>query len=198
MKLLYGTSNPSKLSSMKEMLKGMNMEIIGLKDVNIDIDVEENGISPLENAKIKALSYYKLSGIPTFSCDSGLYIEGIEEEKQPGVFVRRIGDKYLNDEEYIEYYSNLVSNFEEPVKAKFKNAICLIIDNENIFEYDEDDISNHFLITSKPSKIRKIGFPMDSISLDIETKKYIVEFGKESNKEITVGIRNFFKKVLDN
>lgn len=98
MKLLYGTSNPSKLNHMKEMLHGLNIEIIGLKDIGVSINVDESGDFPLENSKIKAMAYYRATGIPTFSCDSGLYIEGLEDDKQPGVHVRRVNGKYLNDE----------------------------------------------------------------------------------------------------
>lgn len=199
MKLLYGTSNPSKLQHMREMLEGLDIEIIGLNDVGINIDVNESGTTPLENARVKALGYYKLTGIPTFSCDSGLYIEGLEEENQPGVHVRRINNKYLNDEEFIEYYRELVSNIGHDTRAKFKNAICLIVNEDLVFEHDGDDIADHFLMTSKPHNIRKPGFPMDSISLDIETGKYFMDMNEKgkNEREITEGFRRFFiKNVL--
>lgn len=198
MRFLYGTSNPSKLQHMRDMLKGLDVEIIGLKDAGIDVDIDERGSSPLENARIKAMEYFRISGIPTFSCDSGLYIEGLEEKKQPGVHVRRVNNRYMSDEETIEYYSNIVLDMGKELKSKFKNAICLVIDENNIFEHDGDDIADHFIMTSKASNKRKPGFPMDSISLDVETGEYIVDMGAESknDKEITQGFRNFFKTVL--
>jgi len=59
-KVLYGTTNPAKIQYMKEILKGLDIEIIGLKDVDLDIgSVEEVGNSPLENARIKAINYSK-------------------------------------------------------------------------------------------------------------------------------------------
>lgn len=91
MKVLYGTTNPAKIQYMKEFLKGLDIEIVGLKDVNLDIgSVEEVGNSPLENARIKAINYSKYVDMPVFSCDTGLYIKGLEVNKQPGVYVRRI------------------------------------------------------------------------------------------------------------
>lgn len=198
MQLLYGTSNPSKLQHMKEMLEGLDINIIGLNDVGISIDVNECGTTPLENARIKALAYYKITGMPTFSCDSGLYIEGLEENSQPGVYVRRINNKYLNDEEFILYYTKLVSNIGHNTKAKFKNAICLVLNQNQVIEYDGDDIADHFIMTSKPHNIRKPGFPMDSISLDIETGKYFTEITEKGKNEqdITKGFRRFFTKTL--
>ena len=59
-KLLYGTSNPSKLMFMKEIVKELNIEVIGLKDLNLEVDsIDESGNNPLENARIKALAYYE-------------------------------------------------------------------------------------------------------------------------------------------
>lgn len=157
LKVLYGTSNDAKLENMRRRADGLGIEIVGLRNMEIDIDVEEYGKDPLGNAEIKAREYYKLSGMPTFSCDSGLYVEGLDEEKQPGVYVRRINGKYLNDE-FIEYYSNLILEMGRDVRAKFKNAICLVLDESHTFKYDGDDIADHFIMTSKVCDNRKKDF----------------------------------------
>lgn len=68
MKFLYGTSNFSKLSHMKQMLKGLNIDLYGLSDLGINIKVDESGSTPMENARIKALAYYKVSKIPFALC----------------------------------------------------------------------------------------------------------------------------------
>ncbi|MCK4258003.1 MAG: non-canonical purine NTP pyrophosphatase [Halanaerobiales bacterium] len=200
MKLLYGTANPGKLQHMREMLEGLDIEIIGLNDFDLHIDqIDESGNNPLANAKIKAFAYYKAAKIPVFSCDTGLYIEGLDDEKQPGVHVRRVNGKALNDEEMIEYYTSLALNFGGNVRAKYKNAICLILDEENIFEYDGDDISSvSFLISSKPHQKRTAGFPLDSISVEIETRKYFIDLDSNSNfqSELAEGFRNFFLRTI--
>ncbi len=198
-RLLYGTSNPAKLQHMKEILDGLNIEIQGLNDSgNLDIaPIDETGNSPLENAKLKAISYYNALKKPVFSCDSGLYIEGLEKEKQPGVHVRRINGKKLNDNEMIDYYTNLAKELGGIAKAKYKNAICLVIDEENIFEYNGEDIaSEEFIITSKPHSKRINGFPLDSISIKIETGQYYMDIHKDNNflddYKMVKGFRKFF------
>ena len=86
MKLLYGTGNPAKLESMRRRLADLDLEILGLGDMDRKAPkVPEDGNSPLENARQKALAYYDFFGIPVFSCDSGLYFEGLPQELQPGV-----------------------------------------------------------------------------------------------------------------
>lgn len=37
MKLLYGTANTAKIKHMKDMLQGLDIEIIGLNDVNVNV-----------------------------------------------------------------------------------------------------------------------------------------------------------------
>lgn len=55
MRLIYGTGNPAKLTAMQKRLSGFDLEIVGLKDLDIEIpEVPETGSSPLENAYLKA------------------------------------------------------------------------------------------------------------------------------------------------
>lgn len=104
MKLLFGTGNQAKLSTMKKRLSKLGIELIGLNDLKADgkeiPEVTENGNSPLENARLKAFAYYEAFHLPVFSCDTGLYFENAPDEIQPGVHVRNINGKCLSDEEY--------------------------------------------------------------------------------------------------
>jgi XTP/dITP diphosphohydrolase len=200
-KLLYGTTNPAKLKFMREMLQGLGLQIIGLKDIDIEIEaVDEIGNNPLENAKIKALAYYKSTNMAVFSCDTGLYIEGISNDKQPGVHVRRVDGKELSDEEMIKYYTELAKQHGGTVKAKYKNAIVLILDDNRIFEYDGEDISySEFLLTSEVHPNRTKGFPLDSISLEIKTKQYFMDIEAEADNDdnsITKGFQGFFQRTI--
>ena len=108
MRVLYGTGNPAKLSAMQRRLSSLDIEIIGLKDLEADIpEVPEDGKTPLENARQKARAYFDAFHIPVFSCDSGLYFDNVPDEIQPGVHVRTVNGKYLTDDEMIAYYTGL-------------------------------------------------------------------------------------------
>jgi len=187
---------------MREALSGLGLEILGLNEVNHIIDhIDESGNNPLENARIKAMTYYKAMKIPVFSCDSGLYIDGLDNEEQPGVHIRRIKGKVLNDEEMIDYYSKLALRFGGEVKVKYKNAICLVLDENNVYEYDGDDISSEtFLITAKAHPKRINGFPLDSLSLNVDNGRYyldIEEYGKNENESnLARGFRDFFYRTI--
>jgi 8-oxo-dGTP diphosphatase len=197
MKLLYGTGNPAKLESMRRRLAGMDFEIMGLKDMEKEApQVPEDGGTPLENARQKALAYHTFYGIPVFSCDSGLYFEGLPQALQPGVHVRTVNGRCLTDQEMLEYYSYLARKYGN-LKARYQNAICLVADMEHIYEsMDESLASDFFLITAVPhSRIQHKGFPLDSLSVDMKTGKYFydLEEGKIDQVAVEDGFLDFFK-----
>lgn len=200
MKLLYGTGNPAKLSSMRKRLEPLGIGLTGLKDLNCEIpSVPENGNTPLENARQKAMAYYQAFHIPVFSCDSGLYFDGVPDEIQPGVHVRNVNGKYLTDAEMISYYSGLAHKYGD-LTARYKNAICLIIDEEHIYEAMEPSMEGGtFLIVEKPHPVLKPGFPLDSLSIDIKSGNYYYDLKDDEQDQETTedGFRVFFRKVME-
>lgn len=110
MRILYGTTNQAKLEVMREATKSLGIEVIGLSDLKCELPVvNENGKTPLENAQIKAEVYYHAFHMPVCSCDSGLYFDELEEDKQPGIYVRRVDGKELTDDEMVLYYGTLAT-----------------------------------------------------------------------------------------
>lgn len=204
MKLLYGTGNLAKLSAMKNRLEKLNIELIGLNDLKAEgiliPEVPENGQTPLENARQKAIAYYKAFQIPVFSCDSGLYFDNVPDEVQPGVHVRTVNGKYLSDEEMIEYYGSLAKKYGN-LTARYRNAICFVMDEKHIYEAMEPSMeSEKFILTDTPhSAVRKKGFPLDSMSIDIKTNKYYYDLPAEKLEQVAVedGFLSFFQKILN-
>ena len=120
MKLVYGTGNKSKIMTMKKHVAALGLEILSLDDVSaLDIDIDESGKNPLENARIKARAYYNALNMPVFSCDSGMYVDGLDDARQPGVHVRRINGRRLNDDEMMAYYSALATEFGGSITARY-------------------------------------------------------------------------------
>ena len=54
MKVLFATTNPAKINKYANGLKEKGIELLTLKDLKIDLNVEENGKNAIENARIKA------------------------------------------------------------------------------------------------------------------------------------------------
>ena len=138
--------------------------------------------------------------MPVFSCDSGLYFENVPDEIQPGVHVRTVNGIYLSDEQMLAYYSGLAKRYGT-LTAKYKNAICLVMDENHIYEAMESSMeSEPFLLTDTPhSTIRKKGFPLDSLSVDIRTGQYFYDLATEELDKVAVedGFLEFFEKTFD-
>ena len=198
MKLLYGTTNKSKIEFMQKRVAHLGIELLSLADVTAPkLKIKEDGSSPLDNARIKALAYYDALKVPLFSCDSGLYIAGLDDGKQPGINIRGHVD-YMNDDEAIAYYSALAHKMGGKMVARYKNAICLILGDGQIYEHMGDDIASQpFYIVSTPHKKRNEGFPLDSLSVHIDSGQYYFDREySEKYAEIDDGFALFFQRTL--
>ena len=180
MKVLFATTNPAKIKKYADELKKRNIEVITIKDLDIEIDVDENGKNALENAYIKAKAYYDVTGIISIGMDNNLFIEELPEEKQPGTHVRRINGKQLNDDEMIEYYTNLVKENGGRLTAKWVYGM-VIYNGKEKKEYTWS--KDKFYFVDKPVEKRNPGYPLDSISILPECNKYFVDLTEEDKKK---------------
>lgn len=196
MKLIYGTKNKGKIDHMNHIIDGLGIEIVGLPDISEPV---ESGSSVLENAIIKAKHYYNILKRPIFSCDSGLLFEGVDPRDQPGKYIRRVNGKSLNDEEMIEYYSGLARQYGGSIKASYENAICMILDDETIIAYDGKELnSKPFLLVEHAHETRKEGFPLDALSVEIESNKHYYDLQEfiSDDSGLEWGFRQFFLDQL--
>ncbi len=200
MKILYGTTNKGKLQAMEKALEPLNIELLGLKELNCELPlVYECGETPLENAEIKAKAYYEAFHMPVFSCDSGLYFDELTEEEQPGIHVRRVNGKELTDEEMIQYYSALAIRYGGRITGRYRNAIYFILDEEHHYSSMDMSIATEpFILVKEPhSKQRVPGFPLDSMSIDIKSGKYYYDLQtKDVSTSVDDGVRKFFSEIF--
>lgn len=199
MKLFYGTGNPSKLRNLRALLEGIPIELVSPLELGIELpSVLEDGTTPWENARKKALAYYRATGMPSIGLDSGLYLEGLPTCRQPGTHVRRVGEGILDDEAFIRYYASLAAELGGCAKARFINGLCVVMDEEHIKCAGGPHISTEwFWIVCRPCGKRIHGFPMDSIAVSPQTGRYWVQedIRDEQNAKGTAlaeGIRQFF------
>ncbi len=180
MKVLFATTNPAKVEKYKDRLEKTGIELITIKDLDLNLHVEESGKNALENAYIKAKTYYDATKIITIGMDNNLFIDELPEEKQIGTHVRRINGKELNDDEMIDYYTNLVKEYGGKLTAKWVYGIVIYNGKEKKeFTWSK----SNFYFVDKPSDKRNPGYPLDSISIIPEYNKYLVELTDEEKKE---------------
>jgi XTP/dITP diphosphohydrolase len=77
MQLLIATNNRGKLVEYQAIFADQQLELLTLRDVGIDWDVDETGETFAENAALKARAYGEASGLATLADDSGLEVEAL-------------------------------------------------------------------------------------------------------------------------
>ncbi len=182
-KILFATGNESKGKRFSLGLKKHNIEVLTLKDIEETVDIDENGNSAKENAIIKAKAYYEITKMPTMAMDDTLYLDNVPEDKQPGLFVRRVNGKRLNDEEMLSHYIDLVKKYgkDGKITARWKYGLAVIINGKiNTYEWSKED----FYLTDKKSDKLHIGYPLDSISINKTLNKYFTDITEEDKEQI--------------
>ena len=184
--IIFATTNESKAKRFSKGLKEHGIEVLSLKDIDMKLDVEEDGTTAIENALIKARECYRLTKKPCMGMDDTLYMEGIPEDRQPGLFVRRVNGKSLTDEEAIDYYTNLVKEYGKDGKINCKWVYGLAVINEKgeeaTYTWSKDD----FYMVDKPSDKINPGYPLNSISKYKKLDKYFTDVTDEDMKLLEV------------
>ncbi len=92
MRIIFATNNEGKMNEIRDILDGMDIELLSLKDAGIDIDIKEDGETFEENAIIKAETVCRMTDEVVLADDSGLEVDYLN--KAPGVYSSRfLGEK---------------------------------------------------------------------------------------------------------
>ncbi len=88
-RLIFATGNQDKLREIREIMAGLDYEILSMKEAGVEVDIEENGTTFRENALLKARAVHQLCHELVLADDSGLEVDYMD--RQPGVFSHRFG-----------------------------------------------------------------------------------------------------------
>ena len=98
-KLLLATSNPGKIREYRFLLDSLGYQITTLAEEGITEVVTESGSNYEQNARLKAISYAKLSQFTTLADDSGLEVDALNGK--PGVKSARFAGEAATDAERV-------------------------------------------------------------------------------------------------
>lgn len=171
-KILAATNNVGKLKEIKEILK--DFEILSLKDINCEIEVEEDGKTFEENSIKKAKEIFEITKIPCISDDSGICINKLDG--WPGVYTARFLGEYATQEERNNAMINKLNSIKaEDRSAKVECVISYV--DEKVVITTTGEIEGK--ITEKPRG--ENGFGFDSI-FELDNGKTLAELtDKEKN-----------------
>ena len=174
MEMIFASNNKGKIKEIKAIFK--DYEILSLDDVNIDIDIVEDGKTFYDNAYKKAKTIFDLTGIPTLADDSGLIFTELGD--WPGVNTKRIATNQDDDEH--ERNMMLINKGKELTNKEIQ-AICTLvyIDKENTIT-----TTGKIIGTIANSIHPGNGFGFDRVFI-LPDGRYMSELSKDEKNEIS-------------
>ena len=178
MRVLIGTTNPAKQKVFQELLRGYDVQLVSLVDLDIEDEPDENGRNPADNAAIKAAFYGRYADYVICN-DAGLYLDGLDldDPRQPGLHIRTPNGKRLDDEEMIAHYSRLMRELGGRVQAYYLNgfAVRTPAGVKRYLEKREDALKEAFWMLDTPVEARRPGWPLDSLSKELDDTSFLEE-----------------------
>lgn len=177
--LLVATHNQGKILEYQHLLADLDLTVTSLRAQNIAHDVDETGVTFVENAILKAKEYAQLSGLLTWADDSGLEIDALQG--RPGVYSARYGGKGLTDRDRYELVlRELAETSAKPWTARFRCVVALAFPNGAVHTV-EDTVEG--VISDQPRG--EHGFGYDPIFYLPEQNATMAELPKEVKNQLS-------------
>ena len=182
MKVLCATHNLDKITEIKKILH--DVDIVSLKDLNDYTEVDENGSTLKENARIKAEYFFKKYHVSTISDDTGLFVNALNGA--PGVRSAR----FSGEGTYQANLDKLMAELEgkNDRSAYFETVVCYIDDNA-IAHYFSGKIEGTIALAKATSD----GFGYDPVFIPNGYKETFSQMNKELKNKISHRAQAFEK-----
>jgi len=121
-KIVFASSNAGKVREVDQLLEGLNVEVVPLSEFNVP-EIEETGLTFLENSIIKARNAAHHAGLPAIADDSGIAVDLLQG--RPGIYSARFAGVGASDEDNLKKLIEMIKPFpEEQRTARF---ICSMV-----------------------------------------------------------------------
>ena len=182
-KIVVATNNKGKVEEIKEIFKGY--ELLTLKDVNCNIEVDEDQETFEGNSLKKAKEISEIVGMPCIADDSGLCIE--EFNGWPGVYTARFLGENATPEERNRAILDKMKNLEDDRRNAEVKCVVTYYESGKVL-VGKGEIKGKIAKEPRGSN----GFGFDPI-FEIENGKTYAELEKQEKNAIS-----HRKKALEN
>jgi XTP/dITP diphosphohydrolase len=183
MDLIFATHNQNKALEIQALLEN-KFNVLTLKQIEFDEEIEENGLILKDNALIKAACIASKFEMPVFADDTGLEVLSLNNE--PGVRSARYAGEPSNSENNIQL---LLKNLKgsKNMQAQFVTWICLILNNQT--HYFEGKLEGEITTDRRGSN----GFGYDPIFIPKGYHQTLAEMSLEEKNKISHRAKAFEK-----
>lgn len=178
-KLLIATNNQGKVLELQELLTGSGIEFVTPAQINLQLEVEEDGSTYQENAGKKAIAFAQASGLISLADDSGLEVEALGGA--PGLYSARYSPKPgAKDKDRRDFLLENLKDKPRPWKAHFHATIAVAKPNGEI-EFAEGNCYGEII----PEERGTGGFGYDPIFFMTEHGKTMAELELEEKNRLS-------------
>ena len=178
-KLLIATNNQGKVLELQELLNGSGIEFVTPAQINLQLEVEENGSTYQENAGKKAIAFAQASGLISLADDSGLEVEALDGA--PGLYSARYSPKPgAKDKDRRDFLLENLKDKPRPWKAHFHATIAVAKPNGEI-KFAEGNCYGEII----PEERGTGGFGYDPIFLMTDLGKTMAELEMEEKNRLS-------------
>ena len=178
-KLLIATNNQGKVLELQELLTGSGIEFVTPAQINLQLEVEEDGSNYQENAGKKAIAFAQASGMIALADDSGLEVEALNGA--PGLYSARYSPKPgAKDKDRRDFLLENLKDKPRPWKAHFHATIAVARPNGEI-EFAEGNCFGEII----PEERGTGGFGYDPIFFMPELGKTMAELEMEEKNKLS-------------
>ena len=124
--LLIATNNKGKIKELQDLLKDTGIELVTPAQIDLDLDIAEDGQTYAENATKKAVAFAEASGQVSLADDSGLEVDALGGA--PGLYSARYGStdgRKLSDAERRTFLIKNLQDKPRPWTARFHATIAI-------------------------------------------------------------------------
>jgi XTP/dITP diphosphohydrolase len=123
-KLVLASANIGKIEELQALLKDLRIDIVPQGDLGIQ-DIEETGLSFVENSILKARNAAALSNLPAIADDSGLEVDYLQGA--PGIYSARFAGDNATDAENRAKLLDQLSDVPEKLRtARYQTVIVFM------------------------------------------------------------------------
>lgn len=131
-KLILASNNAHKIREFRELVEGMDVELLSQREAGLELDVEETGTTFEANAYIKAKAVTDALGCAAVSDDSGLEVDCLDG--RPGVYSARYGGGHdVSDEDKNAFLLKEMGDTDNRT-ARYVCAICCTMPDGHVIE----------------------------------------------------------------
>jgi XTP/dITP diphosphohydrolase len=178
-KLLIATNNQGKVLELQELLTGSGIEFVTPAQINLQLEVEEDGSTYQENAGKKAIAFAQASGLISLADDSGLEVEALDGA--PGLYSARYSPKPgAKDKDRRDFLLENLKDKPRPWKAHFHATIAIAKPNGEV-EFAEGNCYGEII----PEERGTGGFGYDPIFLMTDLGKTMAELEMEEKNRLS-------------